>query len=111
MPENIVTFFRTGAQRAVAQTSVCAAANDSTTKVDCYNVRGIRFHRSGAVPKWLNVALRFIVALFIFAIPLLIFALGIAVAGPSGGAGHTIGYFWPQLRSWVREPLLKSIPA
>jgi hypothetical protein len=57
------------------------------------------------MPKWMNVGLRLLIAAPLFLVILLMHALGLAVGGGSFFDG--VPYFWRQLRSWVREPLVK----
>jgi hypothetical protein len=63
---------------------------------------------SGMMLKWFNVGLRFFVAVLLFALILLIHLLGVIFAAADFKG---VVYFFRQLRSWVREPLLKYRPA
>jgi len=60
--------------------------------------------------KWFNVGLRFLLAIFVMAVLLLVYIWPLAIGiRPSGGS--SLRNHWRQLRSWVREPLLKYRPA
>jgi hypothetical protein len=57
--------------------------------------------------KWLKFALRFIVAVTLAPIPLLLYALALFVGMSmfDGESAHGLSFYWRELRRWVSEPL------